>query len=313
MKQLIFISILFLSIQQSFAQAIAINDFDTVIFGMFHKETPVNTFNYNGQYMPERRPTAIEKNAVSASHKYGESNEKQLTLGVNASQIAWDKVSPHSLTSLELSGQYLKFNSDNSILGVMVNAGSSSDEVFSGTDVLSYGTFAYYSRPSSETTSWVYSIFLSNNNPFISNFPIPGIMWKKQTEKLTTMIGLPYTGLKYKFTPDFDMAAFYFWSNGSLKLTYSAHQFFRIISAFVVSQQTFMGEDRSTDLKRLFFNEKKVFVGFNADVSKVWNVEYQIGQSFDRRLREGKDYTQYDLVYDFDRSWYTSINLSAWF
>lgn len=80
------------------------------------------------------------------------------------------------------------------------------------------------------------------------------------------------------------------------------------------SQQTFFRADRTEKKDRIYFADKKAFVGYKIKNNDILSTEIETGYAFDRKLFEAKSYSfSPDSPLNFDPSWFAKISLSAGF
>ncbi|RYZ69418.1 MAG: hypothetical protein EOP05_14865 [Proteobacteria bacterium] len=108
---------------------------------------------------------------------------------------------PKTLDRVEVALQYEKKLPGYRRWSVKGSVGSSGDELFkSGKDSL-LSLNLQYGYPSKGGGFWTYFLFLSNNSPFGSFVPIPGVLYVIRTPTFTGLFGIPIVSLQWNMTP----------------------------------------------------------------------------------------------------------------
>lgn len=296
-----------------------LTSFSGVMGGMGLVPPQKKIVNYSGAIAPEDNPTSIQQHRLTIASPVWSHGKENFAMSLNTGRITFDEPefwedenfkTPRSLSRVELGGQYSKNLNEGKLLGLRASVGSASDKVFYGMNEMTFSLNATYAYPSkTEGNYWILTAFLSNNNPLINYVPIPGFIYLKKTEKFTGMFGLPFLSLQWTPTKPLIFSTSFFITNFTAEAAYVLKDNLQLLTGFAVSQQTFLREDRKEMRDRLFFNEKKLYVGLKVPMGKMFSGDIQFGQTFDRKLAEGKRFNETDLSADFGRSWYSALNL----
>lgn len=302
-----------------------LSSFSGVTGGMGLLPPQKRVINYTGTYASENNPTTVEQHRLNIASPVWSHDKESFAMSLNSSRLEWaepqewkDKENqgrtPKGLTRLELGGQYAKRLENSRMLGVRTSVGSASDKPFYSKKELTFSLNATYAKPAkNEKDYWIFTVFMSNNNPLLNFLPIPGFIYLKKTDTFTGMFGLPFLSIQWTPTRPLLFSMSYFITNFNSEISWSLTDYLQIFSGFAISQQTFLREDRSLHTDRLFFNEKKVYLGLRIPFGGAFSGDIQVGESFDRKLAEGRRFNDTKMSADFGRSWYQSINLNMMF
>lgn len=296
-----------------------LSSFSGVLGSMGLAPSQKKIMSYSGSYSPEINPTPIQQHRLNLSSPLWTQGKESLATSLTVGQIKWNDPqmwkrqnfeTPESLSRVEWGGQYSKKLNDSESIGLKGSLGSASDQVFASINEVTFSLNGTYAFPSQNGNYWILTAFMSNNNPLLNYVPIPGFIYLKKTSTFTGMFGLPFLSFQWTPTKEWIFSTSYFITNLTSEAAYSLSDSLQLFTGFAISQQTFLRADRSNIRDRLFFNEKKIYVGLKVPFGKMFSGDFQIGQSFDRKLEEGKRFNDIDMSADFGRSWYQSLNVT---
>lgn len=88
----------------------------------------------------------------------------------------------------------------------------------------------------------------------------------------------------------------------------------QVFAGFNLSQQSFLREDRVEDKDRLYFQEKKLLLGFRSPLSAQFHGELQGGYVFDRFIHEGTRFDRKERgETSLDNSWFAAWSFRVLF
>lgn len=275
--------------------------------------------SFEGVSAFEGRPTVINQGKVSVTTPVWSEKGRSFVSSVNAGTLKFnerirtpdgDRIG--ELHRFEISGQYTIMSPDKSMKSFRGTVGSAGDKPFSSSREYIFSANAFYVPPSDSDNKWIYVMFISNNNSFLNYVPIPGVIYLYKKEKFTGLFGLPF--LSFQWTPSerWLYSVSFFVTNFRTSIGHTFETKTQLSANFLISQQTFLRENREELRDRLFFADKRLFLSLRHPFSDDVSVELQGGQSFDRSLREGKRFNETDWRRDLGRSWYSSamVNVS---
>ncbi len=273
----------------------------------------------NGQLAPEGNPTVIEQSKINIATPIWSDGGESFSMSVNAGRLSFNEQqsfdtgikTPKELNRIELGAQYSKAMKSKRMFGLRTSIGSASDKPFHSSDEITFSLNSFYTNPgSTENTHWIWTVFLSNNNPLINYVPIPGFIYLYKTEKFTGMFGLPFLSIQWTPIEPWIFSMSYFITNFNSEIAYGFRDKVQTFTGFSISQQSFLRADRDELRDRLFFNEKKIFAGIRSPLTKSISGEIQSGMAFDRKLKEGESFNDTEMESDFGRSWYLGMSLN---
>ncbi len=195
---------------------------------------------------------------------------------------------PESLSSVEAGVQYTKRLEGDKTIGGGISYGSASDSLFSTKESIAIGANIFYSFPSEKNDRWIWALFYSNNNPIFKDAPIPSVAYFFKRDTIMGAVGIPFIFLRWTpvqapwtFTL-FDLATIV-----KAEVSYGP-QTSQYMLGFDWNQQTWLRHDVKDTNNKLYFDEKKIFVGTRFLVAKFIFTELQVGQAYDRSFYEGQ-------------------------
>lgn len=215
-------------------------------------------------------------------------------LSFSGSQL---KVDPsqngHSeLYDIKFGMSYTKVIGEKRMWSVLMNYGSASDKPFYDPTVSTLGLTAFYSYPSDEKSSWLLLANYSNNRPILNNIPLPGFAWFYYPSKeLRLVLGAPFASINWQFADQWGMTFFTLvpWIvKGSVY--YKINAFAQAYTGMDFNQVTYLVYGRENRDDRLFYDEKKIFIGVKSPISKTVFADFEVGHAFDRRFFQAENY-----------------------
>ena len=296
-----------------------LSSFSGLMGGMGLAPAKKKIITYSGSYAPEHDPAAVQQHKLTFSTPLWAQGKESFAMSLNSGRVHFDRSqnwknetikTPRTLDRVELGGQYSRQLENSRLLGIRGSVGSASDKIFYDTKEITFSLNATYTKPAGDNNFWILTAFMSNNNPFLNYIPIPGFIYLKKTENFTGMFGLPFLSMQWTPAKSLMFSTSFFITNFNSDVTYLITDKFQVFSGFAITQQTFLRQERRNLQERLFFNEKKVYVGLRIPMGGQFSGDIQVGETFDRKLREGKRYNDSSLSADYGRSWYQSLSLT---
>lgn len=240
-------------------------------------------------------------------------NAQRIELGENKTISDGPEKTPRRLDRVELSGVYSRKLSDKKFVGGRLQVGSASDRPFHSNREMSYTAMGFYGKPAEDGNFWLYSVFISNNNPIANFLPIPGVTYVYRNDKFTGLFGLPFNSIQWTPVPTWSFSLSFLITNMTAEVTYGLKENIQWSAGYSRSQQTFLRHEREKLRDRLFFTENRLYVGMKTPADKSLSWELQSGLAFDRQLREGTGFSNTDLLMNLHRSWYVSAGTTYLF
>lgn len=221
-------------------------------------------------------------------------DNESYTLSLNSTQLRFSPAQGDysQLADLKVGLGYSRVIDEQSLWSLSARYGSASNKPFSGADVSTFGVTWMYSYPSSETGRWLLLLDYSNNRPILNNIPLPGFAYFWTPSKdLKATFGVPFASVNWSFTESLSVDIFTVvpWIfKGSLN--YKINEYARLYTGVDFSQMTFYLADRVNKKDRLFYDEKKIFIGAKSPLSKNIFAELEVGHAFDRTFFVAEEY-----------------------
>ncbi len=170
--------------------------------------------------------------------------------------------------------------------------GSASDKPFKDPSVDTIGGNFFYIDPVDATASWVYLVNYSNNRPILNGIPLPGFAYMYTPSKsFRGTYGVPFAMIYWEFVDKWSLNLFTLipWVIKS-SVDYSIAGPMKASLGLDFSQSTFYLYGRVNRKERLFYDEKRLYVGFKTPLSQQFIAEVEAGYSFDRRYFQDENY-----------------------
>lgn len=217
------------------------------------------------------------------------------TFSVNAREM---KLEPNNspfpdLYDIKVGLGYTKLMDNNRQWTVNGSLGSASDKPFASEKESTVNVTGVYSTPIDASKRWLYLINYSNNRSFLNNIPLPGIAWMyTPSREFSLILGAPFLFLNWQFSENMGANAYTL-----LPYTYRAQLYYKlnpvaqIYGGFDASQVVHYLHDRESRKERLFYDERKAFLGFKSPLSKALMSDFEVGYAFDRKFFAAEDYS----------------------
>lgn len=268
----------------------------------------------------EGNPTVIEQGKASLVSPMWIRDNHSLTASLSAGTVKFNEavkgprgINIRELHRVEVGGQYTKTLEEHRLWGLRGALGSAGDKPFQTGKEYTFSLNGFFAKPGNEDSYWVYSFFLSNNSPILNYIPIPGITYFFRKENFTGMLGLPLMSLQWTPVKNWAFSVSYFITNFRSVISYSVTDRQQALFGFSVNQQTFLREGRKENTDRLFVNDKRLYAGWKSVFTENFFAEFQMGQSFDRVVLEGKRFNDANWKEKLGRSWFLSSALTMTF
>ncbi|MGZ3775174.1 MAG: hypothetical protein ACXVCY_15365 [Pseudobdellovibrionaceae bacterium] len=257
-------------------------------------------FSYSGVFhessqFPQGRATTSYQ-AMSLSSPVYKSAQDSVTLDFGANELSIKPAQNDysELYDIKFGLGYTRAIDDQRLWSISTRYGSSSDKPFSKSNVTTFGFTALYSFPDKDLSRWLLLIDYSNNRPIFNNLPLPGFAYFYQPSKeFRGVFGVPFASINWQFAEPltlevFTLVPWIFKGSVNYKLT----DVVKLYSGLDFSQVTYYLADRQNEKDRLFYDEKKLFLGIKFPLSAHIFSEFEMGHSFDRALFIAENYTR---------------------
>lgn len=196
------------------------------------------------------------------------------------------------LYDLKLGLSYTRALPNERLWAISTRYGSASDKPFADSTVSTLGITGFYSFSNTETSRWLLLVDYSNNRPILNNIPLPGFAYfYNPSKEFRGVFGAPFASINWSFSEKWsiDLLTVVPWIfKGSF--SYKLNEFARAYSGIDFSQATFYLLGRQNSKERLFYDEKRLFVGIKSPLSKSIFAELEAGHSFDRAFFTAENY-----------------------
>lgn len=268
-----------------------------------------------GSFSPQEETSDLEQHRIhfsmpvyrDDSDSYGVSaNYGSLYLNKNLTLSKGTAV-PNRFERRELGFSFSRKLPEHQSLGLRFSLGTATDDT--NPKNLTFTGYGSYGFPGDEGSHWVFTVYLSNNSPIINYVPIPGFIYFYRAKNLMGMIGIPFAAIVWTPAEKWTYSFSAFGPSVNTELVYGVKESFQPLVGFNWAQQSFMRARRIEDDHRLFFLEKKLFLGLRSPLSEKLSAELLGGYVFDRFIREGPRLDQDDGgETSLKNSWFASWN-----
>lgn len=239
-----------------------------------------------------------------------------LTASSNQFTLSSSRAGLKTLTDTRFGFSYTEKVDDKRTWSANVQYGSASDKPFENSSVSTINATAMYMTPRDETSSWMFVVNYSNNRPFLNNIPIPGFAYFYFPDKdFRAVYGLPFASIYYKFHEKWstDLFTLLPWIyRGSFN--YHLNGFARIYTGFHTGPETWYLHDRTNRRERLFYDEKRLFIGLKSPIARFLMGEIEGGRSFDRRFFNDENFSlSPEQSASVGSAYYLRLSLRAFF
>lgn len=264
--------------------------------------TPPNqlktSLKYDGRFYDESEfpagDSAIMQNNLSFSTPVFKGESSSLALAGRADEL---KINPSQggysgLYDIEVGLTYTRILDERRMWAVTGSYGSASDKPFYTPDVSTLGLTAMYMKPAEGNNMWLFLVNYSNNRPILNNIPLPGFAYfYNPSRELRAVFGAPFAMVNWQFIDKWSMNFFTLvpWViKGSIN--YSIAGPMQAYFGLDFSQKTYLMYERTVKEDRLFYDEKKFFIGLKSPITKEVAVEIEAGHAFDRAFFVAENY-----------------------
>ena len=220
------------------------------------------------------------------------------------------------LYDIEFGLTYTKLLGEKKLWAVTGSYGSASDKPFYTPDVSTVGFTFMYMEPKDEKSSWLYLVNYSNNRPILNNIPLPGFAYfYTPSKEFRAVLGVPFASVYWQFVDRWSLNFFtlFPWVIKT-SINYSIAGPVQAYFGLDFSQETYYVYGRENKEDRLFYDEKKFFVGFKSPVSQYVMADLEMGHAFDRSFFVAENYEREPSnPLEIGNAFYLKLNLSARF
>lgn len=272
---------------------------------------------YSGSLSPEPTPARFVQNGLHLSTPLHNGSKWNSSLSLAASRLDFG-------TRPRLEGEKISSTWDRTDIGTTLtrklgegkswgsrlSVGSASDDVFASKDEVTVNANAFYLKPGSGEDYWAYTLFISNNSPILNYIPIPGFIYFHRNKTVTGMYGLPFLNVQWAPVDPWIFSVSIFLVNGTLEAAYGQRNELQFFSGFSTQQHSYLRSNRDNNRDRMFYSEKKLYLGSRLPLFSQVMAEFQVGQSFDRQISEGKRFNDAKREHHFARSLYLTGHIT---
>ncbi len=201
--------------------------------------------------------------------------------------------------------------------GMNADYGSASDHPFTSTRVNTMGATTMYGWSKSAQEHWTLLVNYSNNRPFLNNIPLPGFAYTYiASPNFRITAGAPFALVAWKFAPLWSLDFFTIapWTVRTA-IGYQVAGFYQLYGAGEFDQQMFLRRDRAVRKERLFYDEKKLSIGFKGPVTRELGFDFNAGYAFARSFFEAEQYRDRRKAprTRLDSAWFAGLSVSMSF
>lgn len=280
------------------------------------------SLNYSGlfhdksDFPQERASTSYQIVDFSAPVYKTEIESISLSLGATQFSVRPAQSGFSELYDLKFGAAYTKAIDENRFWSISARYGSASDKPFENSTVSTLGVTAFYSYPTDETRRWLWLVDYSNNRPILNNLPLPGFAYfYTPSKEFRAVVGVPFASINWSYTEKWALEVFALvpWIfKGSIN--YKFNDFARAYTGIDFSQVTYYLYGRKNNNERLFYDEKKLFVGIKSPLSKNVMAELEAGHAFDRAFFMAENYrNKPDNPVNIGNAYYGKVVLRLFF
>jgi hypothetical protein len=248
----------------------------------------------NTDFGDKGNKSSLEKGTIIASVPVNKTDTEAWTVSTLGHwlDLSPDQEAVPDLYQLDIGLTYTKVLEGGRMWALNGNLGSASDQPFRDSSVDTISGNYFYLKPSSETGTWMFLVNYSNNRPILNNIPIPGVAYIYTPSKsFRGTLGFPFAMVKWDFADRWTWNFFTIipWVIKT-SVDYSLTGPVKIYTGMDFSQSTYFIYGRENLKERMFYDEKKVFVGIKSPLSKDLLAELDAGYAFDRRYFSAETY-----------------------
>ncbi len=236
--------------------------------------------------------------------------------GFQSLDISPDQSSTPNLYNIQFGGTYAHQLEGGKSLSVNGSFGSASDRPFADSTVNTLSGTILYSFPNGPASSWLLLLNYSNNRPILNNIPLPGIAYTYAPSKtFRGTFGAPFASIYWQFADKWSVTSFTVapWIIKT-SVAYAVVFPMQIFAGVDFSQETFLQYGRSNLKDRIYYDEKKVFVGCKSPLSRTLFAELETGYALNRSMFSAQTYTLSPVnPTDLGSSFYGKLAITAAF
>lgn len=256
--------------------------------------------SYSGSIQPdtkfgdEQTKASLEKGTLTAVVPFAKTDKESWTI---STMTHWMDVTPdqeqrQDLYQFDVGLTYSRVIEDNRFWALNGSFGSASDRPFKAPSVDTLGANFFYVNPTSPQTSWLFLVNYSNNRPILNNIPLPGFAYTYIPSKsFRGTFGVPFAMIYWEFVDRWSMNFFTLipWVIKT-SVDYSIKGPMKASLGLDFSQSTYYIYGRENRQERLFYDEKRMYVGFKSPLTRQMMAEIEAGYSFDRKFFSAENY-----------------------
>lgn len=250
------------------------------------------TFHESADFAQGR--AAIPFHSVDFSTPVYKTEESSISASLGGSELSVRPAQSNlsELYDVKLGLSYTKALPNDRLWAVSTRYGSASDRPFADSSVSTLGFTGFYSFSNDETSRWLLLVDYSNNRPILNNIPLPGFAYfYNPSKEFRGVFGAPFASINWSFTEKWSLDLFTIvpWVlKGSF--SYKLNEYARAYTGLDFSQMTFYIHGRENKKERLFYDEKRLFVGIKSPLSKSIFADLEAGHAFDRAVFSAENY-----------------------
>jgi len=289
------------------------------------------TLRYEGSFYPasdvenQNTDMSISVHALSGAMPLHQTNSDELVLTAKAGYAflsteavlpGTGRKLPNNLWDLNAGLNYRHSLGDGWLWGVFGNLGSPSNKPFNSFEEMDVGLTGFLRMPHGERNAWLFLLNYTNNRDFLSGAPIPGVAYLYHpNDKFKAILGAPLLALRYSPFPKWSASLYYMYPrNVDARVTWRAFKRFSFYTGFDWSNYRFYLTDRAHRQDRLFYFQKRGFVGSNIKLGRGLILTLETGYSFDRLFFEGENYgDRHQERIDLDNNWFAALRVGVEF
>lgn len=256
--------------------------------------------SYTGSIQPDTKfgdestKASLEKGMVTASVPVAKSDKDSWTVSTVANwiDVSPDQAQQQDLYQFDVGLSYSRVIEGNRFWTMNGSFGSASDKPFKDPSVNTLGANFFYVNPTSAETSWLFLVNYSNNRPILSNIPLPGFAYTYIPSKtFRGTFGVPFAMIYWEFVDRWSVNLFtlFPWVIKT-SVDYSINGPMKVSLGLDFSQATYYIYGRVNKKDRLFYDEKRMYLGFKTPLSRQMMAEFEAGYSFDRKFFSAENY-----------------------
>jgi hypothetical protein len=219
------------------------------------------------------------------------------------------------LYDLSLGLNYVRELAPGENASVWLNVASPSNEPFADLSVTNFMATTAYTYPVGAHSSWLFLVNYSSQRTTWGGIPLPGFAYRyKVDRKIQWLLGFPTVAMKWDISEKWNLAASAFYPPGLGKatLTYRIAGPLAAYGGWEWAQNTFLLYKRTDSKERLYYDERKAFVGFRAPLGKLVLADLEGGYSYERRFIQDRKFRHKPKNRkDLSNSWAARLSLMA--